>query len=81
MIMASARRPSVPSIDLLAWPTVADARAAVEAAEAARDVAFRRWKLAPHGEIESRLKAFREATQEALTAAAALKAVLAESVH
>ena len=72
MIMAAAR-PTTP--DLLAWPAMKAAADRLEAAEAARVRAARRYQYAPHGEKESRLRALQEATQEALAAQLALAAI------
>jgi RPA family protein len=70
MIMAAFRPRQV---DLLSWPAIHEAELRAEAAEAARASAHRRWRLAPHGEIENRLKAFKEASQAALAAEVALQ--------
>lgn len=76
-----AARAPLPEIDLLAWPAVAAARAELEAAEAARLVAAQRWRLAPHGQVQSRLRAFQEATLRALKAKAVLTKLTTGAVH
>jgi hypothetical protein len=80
MIMA-ARRVSAPTLDLLAWPAVADARGRLAAALDDQAVAERRLRCAPHGEITNRRRAFQEAVHEVLRAQIALAAVVGESVH
>lgn len=69
------------SIDLLAWPAVEAARAELIAAEEARAVAEQRWRWAPHGQVQDRLRAFQEATHRALNARRALERITAEAVH
>ncbi len=64
------------AVDLFAWPEVASARAAAEAAEVNRSMAERRLRHAPHGEISSRREAFQAATEDALRAEAALAAAI-----
>jgi len=61
--------------DLLAWPELAEARARAEAAEDARLKAAGRYRRAPHGEVQNRLRALQEATAEALKAWSEFEAV------
>jgi hypothetical protein len=56
------------SLDLLTWPEIADARAAVASAHAEQVAAQRRWRYAPHGEKIVRLRALQTAVQRSLTA-------------
>jgi hypothetical protein len=69
---------TLPHIDLLAWPAVAEARARLDQAEAARETAATRYRLAPWGERQNRLKAFQAASQEALKAQIALDQAVRE---
>ncbi len=69
------------SIDLFAWPAVRAAQDRVEAAEQARQEALRRHRCAPHGEVQSRLKALQEASHEALKAELDLARAEQEAIH
>jgi hypothetical protein len=77
-MMAAARAPST---DLFAWRELTDARAAAEAAEAARERAERRYRYAPRGEVLNRLRDFQEATQEALRTALHLAETARKALH
>ncbi len=57
-----------PQPDLLAWPALRDAEMRVVEAAEARRAAERRYRLAPYGERDNRLRAFQEASAEALRA-------------
>lgn len=75
----AARAPS--SIDLFAWPAVRAARLRLEAAEQARLDAIRRYRVAPHGELQSRLRTLQEAAHEALRARLELEQATREAMH
>ncbi|MGI8839739.1 MAG: hypothetical protein ACR2F8_02975 [Caulobacteraceae bacterium] len=77
--MMAARAAS--SVDLFVWREVADARAAAEAAQGRRERAAERYRYAPRGEILNRLRAFQEATEEALRAGLALAEAARKSLH
>ena len=62
----------MPPLDLLSWPAVREAEAAVVAAQQAWTEAQRRYHFAPHGKREARLKVLQEAAHEALRAGAEL---------
>jgi hypothetical protein len=74
-----ARAARVPAVDLFAWRAVADARAALEAAEADREEAARRYHHAPHGHLRDRYEGFQEATHRVLRAVNALASAIAEA--
>lgn len=61
------------ALDLLTWPELQDAEAAVAAARAERDEAARRHRCAPHGEVRARLSALQKAVQRTLKAELALR--------
>jgi hypothetical protein len=63
--------------DLLAWPEIAEAKAAVAAAHAGAAEAARRVRCAPHGEKITRLKALQTAVSAALKAELDLARLLA----
>lgn len=63
------------AVDLLTWPEVTDAKAAVASAHAEQAEARRRYLFAPHGERTTRLTALQTAVQKALRAEAALAAL------
>ncbi len=65
--------------DLLAWPEIAEARAAVVAARAEAAEAARRVRCAPHGEKLVRLKALQTAVSASLKAELELARVSAEA--
>jgi hypothetical protein len=65
--------------DMFVSALVEDARAAVEAATDARDLAERKVRCAPHGSLKSRLKAFSDATHELMKAEGRLGRVLREA--
>lgn len=65
------------SLDLLAWPELKDAEAALAAARAVSAEARRRCRCAPHGEVNSRLNALQTAVREELKAELALAALAA----
>lgn len=73
--------PRPASIDLFAWPAVHDAQLQAEQAHARRVEAARRYRLAPHGEVTSRLRALQEATAAALKADLALQQAIDGAVH
>lgn len=56
------------AVDLLAWPEIAEARAAVARAHAEKAEAERRARCAPHGEKVTRLKALQTAVSASLKA-------------
>jgi hypothetical protein len=56
------------ALDLLAWPEIAEARAAVVSAHAEAAEAARRVRCAPHGEKVVRLKALQTAVSATLKA-------------
>jgi hypothetical protein len=56
------------ALDLLSWPEVREAQAALASAHAGRVEALRRYRCAPHGEKIARLSALQEAVQRALKA-------------
>lgn len=56
------------TVDLLSWPDVKDAEAAALDTRAAWSLAQRRYRIAPHGERQSRLRALQEAAEAALRA-------------
>lgn len=58
--------------DLFGWQQEAEAKAALEAAEADRRVALRRALYAPRGEVKTRAQRAKDATTEALRAGLAL---------
>lgn len=72
MIMAAIRATTP---DLFHAAAVAEARAAVAAAEEARATAERRYRYSPHGERTARGVILREKTVESLKAAAQLTAL------
>ncbi|NBB51481.1 hypothetical protein GVN24_24660 [Rhizobium sp. CRIBSB] len=55
-------------LDLLTWPELQDARAALTVAHADQAEAQRRVRCAPHGEKQARLNALKEAVQRSLEA-------------
>lgn len=65
------------SLDLLTWPEIADARAAVASAHAGQVEAERRCRCAPHGEKINRLRALQAAVQRSLMAERALAVLVA----
>lgn len=65
------------TVDLLTWPEVTDAKAAVASAHAEQAAAQRRYLFAPHGEKTARLIALQTAVQRALSAEQSLAALLA----
>lgn len=67
------------TVDLLTWPEIADARAAVVSAHAEQAEAQRRFRCAPHGEKTARLIALQKALQEALIAERRLAELQAEA--
>ena len=67
----------MPQPDLLNWPAFQEAEARTVAARAAWAAAQRRYRLAPLGMRQSRLRALEEASQEALRADLALAALKA----
>lgn len=60
------------TVDLLTWPEIAEAKAAIAAAHAAQAEAERRVRCAPHGEKVARLNALRQAVSTSLKAEMAL---------
>lgn len=56
------------ALDLLTWPELRDAEADLLAARARYREAQRRWRLAPHGQRTTRLRALQEAVQGSLSA-------------
>lgn len=56
------------ALDLLTWPEIREAEAALASAHADQDEARRRYRLSPHGQRIERLKALQEAVQRSLTA-------------
>ncbi len=55
-------------LDLLSWPELEAAKAALASAHARQVEARRRVRCAPHGEIQSRLSALQEAVRASLKA-------------
>ena len=56
------------ALDLLTWPEIRDAEAALASAHAEQAEAQRRYRLSPHGERTARLRALQEAVQRSLEA-------------
>lgn len=56
------------ALDLLTWPEIREAEAALASAHAEQAEAQRRYRLSPHGQRVARLKALQEAVQRSLEA-------------
>lgn len=56
------------ALDLLTWPEIREAEAALASAHAEQAEAQRRYRLSPHGLRTVRLNALREAVQRSLEA-------------
>lgn len=67
------------TVDLLTWPEIADAKAAVASAHAEQAEAQRRFRCAPHGEKTVRLIALQKALQGSLIAERRLARLQAEA--
>lgn len=76
----TARAPAL-AFDLLAWPAIEAARAERDAAELARAEALDRWRYAPRGKAQERLRALQEATQRLLRAGEAVAAAETGALH
>ena len=59
---------ALPQPDLLAWPELHAAELRREQAEAAYEIARRRFHFAPHGQRDQRRRAMEEASKELLRA-------------
>ena len=55
-------------LDLLTWPEIKEAEAALASAHAEQAEAQRRYRLSPHGQRTARLIALQEAVQRSLQA-------------
>lgn len=75
------RSPPAATADLLAWPILQEAQLRAERAETDRAAAWRRYRLAPHGEKANRAAAFRRAVTAALAAEIELRRLVKETSH
>jgi len=66
-------------IDLLAWPDVQAAEQRTVAAHERWSEASRKYRVSPHGEVNVRLRALQDASEEVLRAELALQAVVRQA--
>lgn len=64
------------ALDLLTWPEIREAEAALASAHVEQAEAQRRYRLSPHGQRSARLKALQEAVQRSLEAELLLARVI-----